>query len=53
VFPLIEAVYKQLQIGTVAKLKKEQIFIFDSSTTKQRLHCCLSLLEDGDRLKQA
>jgi len=43
---------KQLQIGNLTKRKGGTNFIFDSSTTKQRLHCCLSLFDDGKRLKQ-
>jgi len=52
VFPLIDSMLKQLQIGNLTKRKGGTNFIFDSSTTKQRLHCCLSLFDDGKRLKQ-
>jgi len=42
----------QLQIDNLAKRKEKTKFIFEVSTRKQRLHCCLSLFGDGKRLKQ-
>ena len=52
VFPLIDAMFKQLQIDILAKRKERTKFIFDSPTTKQSLRCCFSLFDDGKRLKQ-
>ena len=50
VFPSISAVLKQLEIKSVACCNESTIFIFDSSTTKQSLHCCLSVFEVGNSL---